>query len=375
MNGMSVAPKWTSMAESTSAIESVNHAAASTQPRVLVFNFFAGVKDRGIPIYAREVNEGLRRVGIAAIELRCPRWLARLPSPLLNVAFVFAEQIVAPLLRKLRNCSLTIYPYNSASLIDAVTGKSVLVVHDLISNQADRGQLAARYIRFTQAVHRYLRRPVCAASEQTLSYLRRLPAFSRSPLHLWPNPFYEFEAAATRLPRSRRTSGRLRVLLCTGMGPNKDYAGAIRILRRSKALAEAEVRILGFGDDALLAMRRIERLPAEYRHRITVLPRLSLEQVCCEYRDSDIVWVHSLHEGFGRSCIEARINGCRVLASNIAAFRKMRWLGLQLYKKREFDERIAELLAMTTEPLRKDLVAHLHAALERSLSDVVERYG
>jgi hypothetical protein len=49
--------------------------------RVLVFNFFAGVMERGIPLYAQNLAECMRRVGLVPVELRCPAWLRRWPRP------------------------------------------------------------------------------------------------------------------------------------------------------------------------------------------------------------------------------------------------------------------------------------------------------
>src|SRR5688572_23945652 len=121
--------------------------------RVLIFNFFGGVMDRGIPLYAQDIAECMRRIGIEPMELRCPRVLRRLPRMLRNPLFVLFEQVVAPLVRALRGCTLTVYPYNSAGLVDAALGRSVMVIHDLIGNSRGATGLAATYIRWTQATH------------------------------------------------------------------------------------------------------------------------------------------------------------------------------------------------------------------------------
>ena len=341
---------------------------------VLVFNFFGGVMDRGIPLYSQDIAECMRRVGLEPIELRCPRSLRRLPRALLNPLFVLFEQLVAPLVRELRGCSLTVYPYNSAGIIDAALGRSVVVIHDLISNGRSNGALAARYIRCTQAVHRAFARPVCAASEHTLAQLRRLPAFQRCVLQLWPNPFYAFEEAlARRKPRAPRRGHRpLRVLLCSGMGQSKDYGGALKLFSQSPVLEGAELRIVGFGDDAHLAGRRSSHLPDAIRQRITVLPRLSLDDLVAEYTECDLVWVHSRREGFGRFVIEAQMSGRPVLASNIAAFRGLMGPNVYLYRRDDFD--VGAARALSGGPASILDVASCHASLEASVREVASRF-
>jgi glycosyltransferase involved in cell wall biosynthesis len=344
---------------------------SEVRKRVLVFNFFAGVLDRGIPLYAQDVATCMRRVGLEVIELRCPHWLGRAPRVLLNALFVVFEQVVAPLVRIARSCAWTIYPYNSAGVLDALQARSVLVLHDLISNHRRNTRFAARYIRTTQAVHRLLSRPVCAASPHTLAQLHRLPAFHRCSLRLWSNPFYSFEQASSMYSKkpAREPASKFRILLCSGMGRNKDYAGALKLFRKSRVLANAELRIVGFGDDAGLALRRVQRLPEDFRERIHVLPRLSLQELVEEYVSADVVWVHSRKEGFGRCIIEALLLRRPVVASDIGAFRKLKGLGLQLYRNDRFDASL-ELATSRHETSSVTFDSH-HVPLEAAVRELL----
>jgi glycosyltransferase involved in cell wall biosynthesis len=329
--------------------------------------------DRGIPLYAEEITECLRRLGAQSVVLRCPRRLRGLPAPLLNLLFVLFEQLVSPLMRIACRCSLTIYPYNSVGLFDALLGRSVMVVHDLIPNARRNRRLSARYIRGTQWVQRATRGTVCAASEDTFIHLRRLAAFRSCPLRLWPNPFYGFQAAIERQPRPLPPSafpppGPQQVLLCSGMGRNKDYRGALWLFRHSRSLAGAHLRIIGFGDDAALARRRVARLPEAVRNRIVVLPRLSLDRLAQEYCSADLVWVHSLKEGFGRSVVEGRLSGRPVVASDIAALRRLRPLGPVLYRANGFDAAVARAMRDPASWNAVDADAY-HAALEQAVGE------
>ena len=340
--------------------------------RILVFNFFGTVMDRGIPQYARDVAEGIRRSGHETLELTCPNALRRLPRPFRNVLFVIFEQLVAPVVRIWCGCAMTVYPYNSAGVVDALLGRSVLVIHDLMPNARSNTSLAARYIRVTQSVQRLLGRPICAASEHTLALLRRIGRFNRSPLKLWSNPFYQFEHALSESGSAASASqeGPLRILLCSGLARNKDYGGALRLFARSRELRDAQLYVIGFGDDAHLARRRVARLPIDVRRRIVILPRLSLAEVAAEYQLSDVVWVHSHNEGFGRSVIEGRLSGRPVIASRIRAFAMLAAPGVTLYQDKTFDADIRAVLQRAEPPTCINIVDY-HMQFEASIRSVI----
>lgn len=310
-------------------------------PRVLVFNFFARMKLRGIPVYARELEACFQRLGIVHHELTAPVWLARMPRFAQNLGFVVFEQLVAPLVARWHRCQWTVYPYNSGSLVDALSGRSVMVIHDLIPNRRDSRGLAARYIRTCQAWHAWLGRPVATVSRHTMRQLGRIGRFEGCDKYLWANPFYAFEAALDRrppmpLPTSEEPKT---VLLCSGIGPNKDYRGALKLLRRLPSDVDWQVRVLGFGDDAALARRGLGSLPEPWRGRVTILPRLGLDDTVAEFAGADIVWVHSRNEGFGRPVMEARMCGRPVVATDIGAFRQLRrFRHVHLYKEANFEQ-------------------------------------
>lgn len=345
-----------------------------TRQRVLVFNFFAGVKERGIPLYAKEMGNCLERVGFTSHELACPRVLRRLPSTLLNVVFVGFEQIVAPLVRVLKGCTVTIYPYNSAGVLDALLGRAILVVHDLIPNQRPLARsLASGYVQWTQRVHCSRHRPVCAVSRHTLKMLRRLQPYASCPLYCWPNPFYRFETVARQLANQPIAACKRQILLATGTGSNKDFAGALDLFCASADHHDAELRVFGFGGDANLALRRVRRLPKPIADRVTVLGLLSMDALAKEYRNCNVVWVHSLKEGYGRPVVEARLSGRPALVSNIGAFRTLARLGgVQIYSSSNFAESLNKLLAGGRGRFPAICADALHRELETSVRQVIE---
>jgi glycosyltransferase involved in cell wall biosynthesis len=170
-----------------------------------------------------------------------------------------------------------------------------------------------------------------------------------------------------------RAQRRLRVLLCSGLGRNKDYGGALRLFARSHALRDAELHIVGFGRDAYLARRRLERYPASVAKRVVVLPRLSLDELVTEYLASDLVWVHSQSEGFGRCVIEARLAGRPVVASNIGAFRRLMGPGVTLYRNSTFDAAVTKTFA--GEPVPPLSAIAYHAKLEAAVGEFVALYS
>jgi glycosyltransferase involved in cell wall biosynthesis len=345
--------------------------------RVLVFNFFNGIKERGIPLYARELETCLRRIGVSYRELACPRWARRLPGPVLNLLFVWYEQVVAPLSARLLRCQVTVYPYNSCSVIDAIAGRSFLVVHDLIPNNRTSRGLAALYVRTTQWVHCLLRRPVCAVSPHVLKALGRLRRFRECPLHLWSNPFYAFEKAALAAARPEALGdGPPVILLCTGVGANKDFSGALRLFGSSASLHDARLRVVGFGHAAYLARRRVKALDAGVAERVVVLGLLSIDDLVLEYSASSAVWVHSSKEGFGRSIIEGRLSARPVIASDIVAFRKfVRFGGVTLYRNEHFEKTMARVLEAARGEMPAPALADLfHRQLEGAVAAALQRH-
>lgn len=342
--------------------------------RLLVFNFFAGLKPRGIPMYARELEACFARLGIEHEELVAPAWLRDAPSWLQNLMYVWYEQVVAPWVARRRGCALTVYPYNAGAVVDAWAGRSLMVVHDLIPNRKEQRGLAARYIRSCQVWHARCRGPVATVSRHTQRQLQRIRQFDACPKYLWMNPFYAFEAhlaeeAVAPRVRAQTNAPPLRVLLCSGIGGNKDFQGALALFRRLPPGQIGELRVLGFGGDAELARTRVrERLPEPLAARVTVLPRLSLGGIVAELRAADLVWVHSRAEGFGRPVVEARMCARPVLATDIGAFRQLRKLQhVHLYQDDSFATALAGAVADTRVACPAIKPDFLHEQLEHEV--------
>ena len=68
------------------------------------------------------------------------------------------------------------------------------------------------------------------------------------------------------------------------------------------------------------AARKCPRPPGQLR----ICGQLSDRDVAAEYQKHEIVWVHSLREGFGRCVVEGRLAGSRVICTNIPEFAELR---------------------------------------------------
>lgn len=306
----------TALADGAEAVTGLRRS-RPTLLRFLVFNFFAGVYPRGIPIYTENLLTAFRHQGIECREFRCPAMCRRWPKALQNLVFIFCEQLVMPLLGL--RYSRVIHPYNSVSIVGSVTGKAVLIVHDYISVSRRRKKLLAYYIRLTQRIHALAGRDVVFVSGSTERLGKRARLYPRSRTFLFPNAFFHFERGL----RSDPVDPREYVLLCSGWSSNKDLGGALELYRDSGLWRSRPLKILGIAGheeqvDGFLSQH------GELRAQIDVLPRLDEAGVGDAYRSAAWVWVHSKKEGYGRSIAEAKLCGCRIVASDISAFREQK---------------------------------------------------
>jgi len=275
-------------------------------------------------MYVQNLRVGLERQGVRCHEVRCPAMLRWLPQRYLNLLFVACEQLIMPVLGLAHD--RTIYPHNSVSVLHAVFGKPAMVVHDFSRNWRRGTKLSARYIRATQCVHARLGRDVIYISPTAERFARRARLFPRSRAFIFPNTFFRFVGALRPQPITRGEN----VLLCTGWGKNKDLPGALELYRSSGLCERRSLLILGIPGHQEAVDAFCARYPL-LAPRITVLPKLEDAEVGDAYQSAAWVWVHSRAEGYGRSIAEAKLCGCRIVASDIAPFREQRDSTVFLY--------------------------------------------
>jgi glycosyltransferase involved in cell wall biosynthesis len=358
---VSISLKGSAKSASSIASNRVGH------PRILLFNFFEGILHRGIPVYVKNLRQAMERQGIECREIACPARLRRLPRGVLNLLFILYEQVFVPV------CSLSyetvIHPYNSTSIIDSWRKTSLVVVHDFILSSPRNRRLAARYIRITQWVHARLAGDVAYVSRSSERIGRSAGCFPASRTYLFPNSFYTFIDALPPVPCARQNH----ILLCSGWGANKDLAGALALYRDSELWRSRPLKILGIAGHAQFVDAFRAESP-EVAANITVLPRLEDQQVPEEYYAAAWVWVHSLKEGYGRSIAEARLCGCRVVASDIAPFWEQRDDAVLLYSGLDRFAKAVQACEAMAAPGAREPIEHavLHQELARYLKECRE---
>lgn len=288
--------------------------------RILINDFIGGVLDRGMPHYVRNIIDGLREEGFAVSFVRAPRLFRKIPRSLFYMIAVLFEQTVPPALGFLKRADLTLYPYNSIALIDLVTGRGRIVVHDLEQLNRVMSPSKLYYLACYRAL-KWLERPVYTISELTRQRMIESGLFGKCSIMILPVTFYTFERliAGQSPGRNDRTS----ILLCTGSTANKDVEGLAADYLPKLLAAGYSVTVVG--------LHKATDMPpfaplAQYvaSGRLRICGRLTDREVAAEYQKHPIVWVHSLREGFGRCVVEGRLAGGRVVCSDIPEFAGMR---------------------------------------------------
>lgn len=283
--------------------------------KILVNNFFSGILNRGIPLYTDNLVIALEKLGVDVRVVRAPKFVHNLPRGAINIFFVFYEQIIIPLLSFYFD--LVINPYNSASLLIFPFKKQLIIIHDFIPNKRINNSIASYYIKFTQTFASIFKVDVGYVSITTANIGLKIRLFSDSSIFHLPNAFFAFEEIVPNVSVLRSNY----VLLCSGTGKNKDFPGAINLLRASEVLRDYSIHILGFQGKCDLVRSLIIHDP-DLSKRIIVLGDLNTSDVVAQYCGASLVWVHSSFEGYGRSIAEAKLCKRSILASNIRPFKE-----------------------------------------------------
>jgi len=296
---------------------------------ILVNDFIGGVLDRGIPLYVRNLIDGLQQEGFRLRIVRAPGVCRKLPRSLFYMIAVLVEQTVLPAIGLFTRADLTLYPYNSVAIVDLLTGRGRIVVHDLEQLNRPMSPSRAYYLACYRAI-KWLNRPVFAISELSRQRLIASGLFGRGAMTILPNTFYAFERLL-RAAATPRREAKTSLLLCTGSTANKDLETVVTDYL-PKLLADGyRIAILGLhkaSDAPRLAALGCFLASGQLR----ICGQLSDAEVAAEYQKHEIVWVHSLREGFGRCVVEGRLAGSRVICTDIPEFAELRDSDVYFYK-------------------------------------------
>lgn len=310
--------------------------------RILVNDFIGGALDRGIPLYVRNLVDGLREEGFRVDVVRAPALCRKLPRALLYLLAVLVEQTVLPALGWWRRADMTIYPYNSVAVADVLNGRGRIVVHDLEPLNRPLSFSKLYYLACYRAV-KWRNAPVFTISDISRRRLIDSGLFGRGPITILPNTFYQFE----RLLPAEAAERKPAILLCSGSTANKDLDTLVAEYLPQALTRNCRISILGLHKTS--DFQRLEPLRGFVMSgQLRLCGRLSDHEVAREYRSHSLVWVHSLREGFGRCVVEGRLAGARVVASDIAEFAGLRDGDVYLYRSAD------EFLTLADRLLRMD---------------------
>jgi glycosyltransferase involved in cell wall biosynthesis len=296
--------------------------------KILINDFIGGVLDRGIPLYVRNLVEGLRAEGFDVSVVRAPALCRRLPRNVFYALAILVEQLALPVIGLLRRADLTLYPYNSVAIADLLTRRGRIVVHDLEPLNRAMSFSKAYYLLCYRAL-KWRNGPIFTISELTRQRLLKSDLFGAGPVTILPNTFYAFEEFLAA--RTDDCSTGASILLCTGSTANKDLETVV-VDHLPRVLAKG-VRVSIVGLHKATDAPRLSALDAFVASgQLRVCGRLSDEEVARAYQSHTLVWVHSLREGFGRCVVEGRLAGRRVICTDIPEFAGLRDDGVFLYK-------------------------------------------
>jgi hypothetical protein len=290
----------------------------------------------------------LREEGFQVSVVRAPRYCRKIPRGVFYTIAVLVEQIVLPLIGFLLRADLTLYPYNSLAIIDAVTGRGRIVIHDL--EQLNRGVSPSKlYYLACYRVLKWQNSPIFAISALTHQRLIESNLLGAGPITLLPNTFHAFERLVGVVPKRREA--KTSILLCTGFTANKDIATVIADYLPKILAAGFHVSILGLHrtPDAAKLGSFVSFLNSG---QLRLCGQLSDREVAAEYKNHEIVWVHSLREGFGRCVVEGRLAGSRVICTDIPEFTKLGDDNVCLYRNSTDFMSVLDRLVQTDAPIR-----------------------
>ncbi|EAM1861966.1 glycosyltransferase, partial [Salmonella enterica] len=242
----------------------------------------------------------------------------------------------------------------SSSIIDLLTGKAIVVIHDFISLKKNKKNLAAIYVKVCIYLSSFMIKKVIFISESTQRVAKKLALFKNAETVLLPNPFFSFEKIAN--VTKKEDLGYL--LLVSGLGANKDLHTAVDYYFSIPPEKRIPLKILGCGNGVDKVINIING--RDLNNQIEVIGFVSLNEVVTLYSNAKIVWAHSLAEGYGRTLAEAKLTCKNVLCTRISAFREQDDVNIYYYSYySEFFKNYSYLIENPPHVVEKTLREHL----------------
>lgn len=250
---------------------------------------------------------------------------------------------------RLRGASVAVYPYNSMPLLDIFSQRTLIVIHDVMAFKFNTKQYTRYYYSLIYYFLKKARKPIYTVSSLEVERLKNF-GFVDNQIGVLPNSFAGFCDSLVTLENKygdiadEGKKNDLKILLCSGRGRQKNLPWVWKNLLPLAIGKFQAIEVLGLAgnrsqDYEWLGVDSIEQ-------NVKILPGLSDLQVAETYYFTDIVWLHSLEEGFGRCLVEGRFAGKRIVCNDIPEFRALADESVFFYKdENDFTDAVDRALA------------------------------
>jgi glycosyltransferase involved in cell wall biosynthesis len=280
-----------------------------------VFDGLQWESTRGLGRFAVQLERHVERMGWRHLSYPRPQWRSPVGRVVLN-------QIVEPIWLERLTPEVAIYPHNVLpALFASHRSLRVLVLHDVLFLDNSNQNAGNRYRRAQLKRSLVNADLIVTVSEASRSEILRLVPNDKQIMVI-PNALARsFE---TVIPAEKANSdGRVRILHFGGHAPSKNTRAVIEAVSALRGYGfELHLLLAAMSDNAELLeqWRQESGLPAA---DLTILPRLSDEELKRVYSEATLHCMPSTGEGFGIPIIEAARCGTVNVLSPLPVFREL----------------------------------------------------
>jgi hypothetical protein len=281
-------------------------------------------KINGINLYVKDLAESLsNKPGIVLNVV--PSINSRLL--ILNIfASFLLEQIVVPFSLLFCRYDLVLYPFNGVPFFGIGYKTLLPIIHDVQGLRNPNGWLRKLYFIINYALINSFKKPVVTVGLSGVEDLKFV--FPKSKIMLLENSLEKFKTYIKIQKQKKYNLEKGRVLICGGMRNGKDPSYIFTdILPALKKIENIDIHLIGV-DPNYCDITKSESFPTVSYHF-----NIPEKDVFKLFLESNVVIVHTLHEGFGRNYYQAVVANCWVFAKNIPAFNQNVFNGVFLYDR------------------------------------------
>jgi glycosyltransferase involved in cell wall biosynthesis len=253
---------------------------------------------RGLGRYGAQLVKHIQQFGWQRMSCPWPRWSS-------STGRVLLSEIAEPIWRGFLRPDISVYPHNVVPMLcPASWGHNVLVLHDLLFLSPNNNRTVGNLYRTAKLQHSLSAANVVITVSRTSHDAIRELLNGRKPLFVIPNTLAD--AFSNLPPNNHHTStGAFKILHFGGSAPSKnsrEVIGSIRILKSQGHRVQLLLAAMMHEKKLVHQWLREEHLTDK---DVTILPRLTDEELMRLYLTADAHCMPSTGEGFGIPVIEA----------------------------------------------------------------------